>query len=135
MLFSETAFMRDFNAEDHAEESNCTEALVNAMCAMACNLLDIATTLNSGQFDVSDRLELQNAFMDEARKHIVKHSTKKPTSAQAFAVMFLVELSAGRGRTGSSYIRTAAERTPAELYGDRHQPWQISRWGVHTLTT
>ena len=136
MLFSEVPFLNHFMSNYKGSGSYCSESLLNAICAMGCNLLhdsDSKPSLHSG---ISDRNELQTAFLQEARNHMNADALTSLPTVQAFAVIFLVEMSAGRARIASSYLRYAAESLPAEVQGpyDR-DTWEVSRWGIHTLNT
>lgn len=137
MLFSELSFLNDFIRGEEGHSAYCSNNLVNAICAMACNILPAGDLPAGAVREVSDRAELQRAFLDEARADL-KDTVKRQwlTSLQTFAVIFLVELSAGRARVASTYLRFAADNLPSQVQ-DSYKPevWEASRWGIHTLNT
>ena len=105
MLFNENDFKRDFRLR---QETHCSAPLVNAICAMACNLHDDATMTQS--WNVRENAQaLREGFMGEAKKMAIWMPKERMTTIQAFAVMYLVELSAGRARIASSYLRIAVD--------------------------
>ena len=131
MLFSELDFKHDFHGR---MQTNCSASLVNAICAMGCNLLESE--------DVKDRKNridaatLRDGFMDEARATLTPISYHFLTSVQALAIMFLVELSSGKATKAVGYLRSAVE-----YMANRHQPplseeaYEITVWGLYTLNT
>lgn len=133
MLFGEVDFLKSYSDGD---EVYCSDALVNSVCAMACHLLDSpAPGLLSR--DARDRINLRDGFMAEAR-NLLKPGKELPmTSIQAFAVMYLVELSAGKARTASSYLRCAADNLSLPPDSSQHaeESLQLSARGIHTLNT
>ena len=131
MLFSEMDFKRDFREK---LQTNCSASLVNAVCAMGCNLLDSE--------DVGDRRSridattLRDGFMNEARETLTPTSYGYMTSVQALAVMFLVDLSSGQARKAIGYLRSAVDnmrnRQGPPLSEEANE---ITVWGLHTLNT
>ena len=132
MLFPEVDFLESYRTGD---EKYCSSALVNAICGMACHLLD-SPVPGVTRRDVQDRMNLRNGFMDEARNILTVGPKLPMTSIQAFAVMFAADLSAGKARSAAGYLRCAADhiRTPSESDGGEIAV-QLSQWGVHTLNT
>ena len=133
MLFGEMDFVNSYN---HGDEMYCSAPLVNAICAMACNLLaSPAPGFDSRQ--IADRLNLRNGFMNEARSLLNPAGPLLMTSIQAFAVMYLVDLSAGKARNASAYLRCAADhlKLPKDAQQHAEESLQLSAWGVHTLNT
>ena len=131
MLFSELDFKHDFreNVEIH-----CSTSLVNAICAMACNLLeseDLGTQRN--RIDAS---VLREGFMNEARATLTPSTYGHMTSVQTLAIMFLVELSSGRARKAIGYLRSAVENmnngSGPPLSEEANE---ITMWGLYTLNT
>lgn len=131
MLFSEIDFKHDFKETLH---TNCSASLVNAICAMGCNLLESE--------DVGDRRNridaatLRNGFMNEARATLDPSSYSYMTSVQTLAIMFLVELSSGKARKAIGYLRSAVDNLKTsngpQLSEKAHE---ITVWGLHTLNT
>lgn len=132
MLFSEFEFLECYQ---HDDESYCSTPLVNAICAMACHLLNSPAAGVSAS-DIGDKWKLREAFVEEARVRIDHTSPLPMTSIQAFAILYLAELSFGKARSGAAYLRCAADHL--ETRDPRYQTEaaiQISEWGVHTLNT
>jgi hypothetical protein len=133
MLFGEVDFLKSYRDGD---EDYCSDALVNAVCAMACHLLDSPAPGLIGR-DAMDRFNLRDGFLTEAR-NLLKPGRELPmTSIQAFAVMYLVELSAGKARSATSYLRCAADNItlPRDSLQHAEESLQLSAWGIHTLNT
>ena len=138
MLFNEDNFVTSFRSGD---EEYCSRPLINAMCAMGCHLLSSQSDKSGSKAkervsESRDVMSLRDQFMDEARRLLTQDQYSKMTSIQAFAVMFLSELSSGQARRASSYLRCAADNlieTNAKDSWDNSQ--QQSYWGVHTLNT
>ncbi|MCJ1284530.1 hypothetical protein MMC26_003863 [Xylographa opegraphella] len=133
MLFHEVNFLESYR---NGDEIYCSSALVNAICGMACHLLDSPVPGVSSR-DVQDRMNLRNGFMDEARSLLNLGPRLPMTSIQAFAIMFTADLSAGKARSASGYLRCAADnmRTPSDSSEDGEATLQLSQWGIHTLNT
>ena len=131
MLFSETYFLDSYHKGDDAY---CSSPLVNAICSMACHLLDRDVTTSFQ--DVSDLEQLQSAFMQEARANISPSDHQDMPTLQAFAVLFLAELSSGRARNAVTYLRCAADNLLGQdVDSQADGALEMSRWGIHTLNT
>ena len=131
MLFSELDFKHDFRGYMH---TNCSASLVNAICAMGCNLLESEDF--GGRRNRIDAATLRDGFMNEARANLTPSSYAYMTSIQALAVMFLVELSSGKARKAIGYLRSALDN----LNNSNGPPLseeanEITVWGLHTLNT
>ncbi|MCJ1251730.1 hypothetical protein MMC30_008967 [Trapelia coarctata] len=133
MLFGEVDFLKSYRDGD---EVYCSDALVNAVCAMACHLLD-SPVPGLVTRDARDRMNLRDGFMAETRSLLKPGKELPMTSIQAFAVMYLVELSAGKARNASSYLRCAADNLSLPPDSSQHaeKSLQLSAWGIHTLNT
>lgn len=131
MLFSEVKFLESFENND---VSYCSHALVSAICAMASLLLDDLGDV-SAEPDV-DTTALRELFMDEARARLVPDEYSRITSVQAFGVMFLADLSSGKARKATGYLRAAVDSLKA-LDSDSESPevLEILTWGLHSLNT
>ena len=131
MLFSELDFKHDF--KDNVQ-AHCSASLVNAICAMGCNLLDREEI--DDRRNRIDAATLRDGFLNEARTSLTPTSYGYMTSVQALAVMFLVELSSGKARKAIGYLRSAVDNMK-----NRHGPLlseeasDITVWGLHTLNT
>lgn len=131
MLFSELDFKHDLSAN---MQTNCSASLVNAICAMGCNLLESE--------DVGDRRNridaatLRDGFMNEARAALTPSSYCYMTSIQTLAVMFLVELGSGKARKAIGYLRSAVDNlTNSNGAPLSEEANEITVWGLHTLNT
>ncbi len=131
MLFSELDFKHDFRGNT---DTNCSASLVNAICAMGCNLLESE--------DVRDRRNridaatLRDGFMNEARVTLTPSSYGYMTSVQTLAIMFLVELSSAKARKAVGYLRSAVDNMKdgsGPPLSDEAK--EITVWGLHTLNT
>ncbi|KAL8945758.1 MAG: hypothetical protein Q9222_007747 [Ikaeria aurantiellina] len=129
MLFSELDFRRSFESSD---ETYCSSALVNAICAMACHLID-------GDEEYVKDLDvdaLATGFMNQARHEVRPQDYTRLTSVQALAIMYLADLSAGRARSATGYLRAAVEfLRAANLDGQSSEARELSSWGIQTLNT
>lgn len=131
MLFSELDFKHDFKQN---MQNNCSASLVNAICAMGCNMLeseDVEDTRHR-----IDSATLRDGFMNEARASLSPSSYGYMTSVQTLAVMFLVELSSGKARKALGYLRSAVDNLNTSN-GPPHsqEANDITVWGLHTLNT
>ncbi|KAL8771049.1 MAG: hypothetical protein Q9209_003468 [Squamulea sp. 1 TL-2023] len=128
MLFSEVDFKESFRTND---DTYCSPALVNAICAMACHLVDAHDIDEDVDVDT-----LAKGFMDEARHAVLPQNYTLLTSVQALAIMYLADLSSGRARSATGYLRAAVEfLKAAELDGQSPAAREISSWGIQTLNT
>lgn len=131
MLFSELDFKHDFQENVQA---HCSASLVNAICAMGCNLLD-SEEIDDRRNRI-DAATMRDGFLNEARTSLTPASYGYTTSVQALAVMYLVELSSGRARQAIGYLRSAVDNMK-----NRHGPLlsdeasDITAWGLYTLNT
>lgn len=127
MLFSEKHFMESFRNEDH---TYCTPVLVNVMCAMGCFLL-----VDEGG-DEKDAKRLGARFLEQVYRNIATEDQKKPTFATTYAMLFLVELSAGQARKAASHLRLAVESLhKADTSGFAPEAFEIVSWGIHAMNT
>lgn len=131
MLFSEMDFRKDFIDD---EEGYCSVPLVNAICAMACNLLEGEHAHE--QRSSVEAETLRDGFMDEARRTLTPDSYRRMTSVQTFAIMYLVEVSEGKARNAGGYLRSAVDCMNMDhgLQYDEEIK-EITLWGLHTLNT
>ncbi|KAL8666105.1 MAG: hypothetical protein Q9168_007553 [Polycauliona sp. 1 TL-2023] len=128
MLFSEIDFKESFRTNS---DTYCSPALVNAICAMACHMLDSKDIEEDVDVDT-----LVQAFMNQARHEVLPQNYTLLTSVQALAVMYLADLSSGKARSATGYLRAAVEFLKAtELDGQSPAAREISSWGIQTLNT
>ena len=131
MLFGEVEFLESFQKND---TTYCSHALVSAICAMASHLLDDLGDV-AAERDV-DTTALRELFMDEARERLAPEEYSRITSVQAFGVMFLADLSSGKARKATGYLRAAVDSLKG-LDSDCASPeiLEILTWGLHCLNT
>ena len=138
MLFSESDFL---NAYENGDETYCSSALVNSICAMGCILLDNPRknrelTEEYPGDTYQDAIQLRGAFIAEARARLPPKSYNDWTSIHAFAVIHLVELSSGKARSATAYIRSAADYMKISAPSEQtNEAIQLAYWGIHTLNT
>ena len=129
MLFSELDFKESFR---NRLEIYCSAPLVNAICAMGCHLLD--GEYGRDRRKVIDAATLADGFMAEAKSTLTRERYHFMTSIQAFAVMYLVELSAGRARSAIGYLRSAVENLKSTNGPEQSEEAnELTFWGVYTL--
>ena len=129
MLFSELDFKQDFKGNI---EINCSASLVNAICAMGCNMLESEDVDRRSRIDAAT---LRDGFMNEARATLTPDSYGYMTSVQTLAIMFLVELSSGKARKGVGYLRSAVDNLNINRSPLSEEANEITMWGLHTLHT
>lgn len=128
MLFSEVDFKESFRTNS---DTYCSSALVNAICAMACHMVNVNELEDEVNIDA-----LASAFMDQARHEVLPQNYTLLTSVQALAVMYLADLSSGKARSASGYLRASVEfLKAAELDGQSAAAREISSWGIQSLNT
>ena len=131
MLFSEPDFMHSYTSEEH---NYCSSPLVNVICGMACHLLvDFKPAEDNRQ---RSAMQLRDEFIDEA-KHLLDPSVSTHmTSIQTLAVLYLADLSNGRARNATAYLRSAADSLRSHLWGQQSDAvTELSLWGIQTLNT
>lgn len=129
MLFSELDFKHSFRTND---KTYCSTALVNAICAMGCHLL--ATNMNDSVGKDVDIMTLKEGFLKEAREYLLPESYLDMTSIQTFAVMYLVDVSSGKARNATGYLRCAVENLKSIKRDDQSdEARELSDWGIQTL--
>lgn len=131
MLFSEEDFKHSFHTRD---STHCSSAMVNAICAMACHLLGMEEQgLIGATMDTSTLREL---FLAEARICMDPESYCHMTSVQAFAIMYLAEVSSGKAQSATGYLRAAVESLK-QSNENRQSPAarEICAWGLQSLNT
>ncbi|KAL8649438.1 MAG: hypothetical protein Q9210_004393 [Variospora velana] len=130
MLFDDEQFMFSFRT---CQDTYCSPPLVNAMCAMGCNVLRSEWR---GDGEVSGGINhLQSKFMDEVEGLLMDSEASKMTTIQTWAIMFLVELSLGNGLIATAYIRHATESLleKSEPNEQAKAFAEVSSWGILTL--
>lgn len=130
LIFSEVHFMASYRNRSNLY---CSPSMVNAICAMGCRFFDFAP-----EYDTKPRIDpkdLGDKFMEEARSQIKPDSYYKMSTLQAFAIMFLVDLSAGKGSRASSYLRIAAEKLNSRIDSQYStESAEIASWGLYVIS-
>lgn len=129
LILSEVHFMASYKNRSNLY---CSLSLVNAICAMGCRFYESSP---HPELDPSiDAKILGERFLAEARSHITADICNKMTTLQTFAIMFLMELSGGKGSRAASYLRLAADHLNKRL-NDQHytESTEIASWGLYTL--
>lgn len=128
-LFSEGQFVHSYHAGRNGDNSYCSTLLVNALCARACYLhLPLET-------DTIDFRKLGEDFV-EAVKNAVEPGDCKLTTIQAYAAMFLVEITRGDALMANAYLEIAVNslsqvKNQAQL--DASDVWKNTVWGLQEL--
>ncbi len=129
MLFSESDFKTDYQTHN---ETHCSSSLVNAICAMACHLVEGEESENK----LKDLEILRKGFLNEALAYLNPDNYRHLTSIQTFAIIYLAELSAGRAQSAYAYLRSAIDYlTEATSDQQSSRALELSGWGVQTLNT
>ena len=136
MLFSELDFKRDFQANNPV---HCSRPLVNAICAMACYLYE-NKQVGDGKFvdlqTTTNTTTLRKGFLDEAKRSLHPAYYRLMTSVQAFAIMYLIDLSSGKARSALGFLEAALDGLHA--IGDSRQSLEakeLTFWGLRTIKT
>ena len=127
MLFSEHHFLRAFRS---TESRYCSPALVNAVCAMGCHLLEYD---GSRKVEPQQATTLREGFLAEARKSLIPEFHLDMTSIQSLAIMYLVEVGSGKARIAMGYLRCAVENIRTVTDEQTTESYEITRWGINTL--
>lgn len=133
MLFDQTNFMSSFK---NCEDTYCSAALVNAICAMSCHLhhrADLNQDLEYGQDEID---YLRTTFMEEVYSNLKGAEYSKMTVIQSYAILFLVELGCGSGQLATSHLRLATESCFAKQQAEQNPESEgVATLGVLTLHT
>lgn len=131
MVFSELDFKQSFQAN---VETYCSSPMVNAICAMACHLLDNKEVEAIG--DGVNTSSLREAFMTEARVGLPPDVYHRITSIQTLAIMYLVDVSSRKARRATGYLRSAVEHLERmDRMEQSAEAIEISVWGIQALNT
>ena len=131
MLFSELDFKHSFRSN---EGKYCSPALVNAICAMACHLLENENA-GSPRAESPQAATLREGFLNSARASLTPEVYREVTSVQALAIMYLVEVSSGKARSAMGYLRSAVENMKNIKENQSAESMEITKWGINTLNT
>ncbi|KAI9750970.1 MAG: hypothetical protein M4579_006230 [Chaenotheca gracillima] len=132
MLFSESLFREGFQSDRTG--GYCTSALVNVICAVACDFLQSPAGDEAGAA-YPDIDEMRESLAVEGRALIKSQDEVELTRIQAIAVLALSESNAGQGSRAASLIKLASiellRATPHVSAQD--DVWEISSWGILSL--
>lgn len=98
-LFHEGNFVSNYQTNTHR---HCSHVLVNAICAMACQM----HTKQKHRKDQVDYESLGIRFMNAARS-LVRPEIEDLSTVQALNIMFLFDYSRGKGHRASTYLKIA----------------------------
>ena len=126
MFFSERHFMDSFKNHNRIY---CSPALVNAICALGCRYcMD-----DHGTMEVTIK-RLGDRFTQQAGAELRAERSMTPLSVVTYAIMFLIELSAGRARDAFSHLRLATDSMQdIDRYGWSDEALQITMFGIQAL--
>ena len=132
MLFDQRRFLHSFQSRT---DEYCSVSMVNVICAMACHLLHDSWDINVTRREFTS--SLRDRFMYETKVSVLDDQDyKKMTTLQTYAIMFLVDLSSGRGLFASSHLRLAVENLLAKTATDQGpEAQEVSTWGILTMHT
>lgn len=130
MLFSESDFKSDFQTRG---KTHCSSSLVNAICAMACHLLEAEHASSRSKADLK---LVRDGFLNEALASLSPENYHHLTSIQTFAIIYLAETSDGRANSAYPYLRSATDYLNASKPDQQNvRAYELSGWGIHTLKT
>ncbi|KIW05900.1 uncharacterized protein PV09_03094 [Verruconis gallopava] len=125
MFFSERHFLDSFKNRNGVY---CSSALVNAICAMGCRYCEDVTGSKVAITRLGDR------FTQQVWAELKLEKVLTPLSAVTYAIMFLVELSAGDARAASSHLRLATDSLrEVNKFGWSEEAFQITFFGINAL--
>lgn len=128
-FFSEGHFVHSYHKGSSESDGYCSSLLVNALCAMACHL---HLALDS---DTVDFRELGVEFADAVREEMIADDFRL-TTIQAYAAMFLVEITRGNALLAQSYLDIAANslsRVDSRVRKSSGNVWKCTVWGIQEL--
>lgn len=128
MLFDEAYFLSSLRA---CADTYCSAPLVNAICAMSCHLLH--DTWEDEETTLRNLTTLRAGFMNEARVLLRGSDSSKITSIQTYAIMFLIEISAGDGLMGAAHLRMATEALIDKTPEQSPEAMELTACGIVTL--
>jgi hypothetical protein len=127
MLFHESRFVSSLKANNL---TYCTPSLVNAICAMGCCFMA------DEQGNNQEAIKYRERFVRQAHIELKNEGEMIPASSVAYAIIFLVELSAGQARTAISHLRLAVESLrQVDRSSWSEEAFEITSFGLHTLNT
>jgi hypothetical protein len=127
MLFSERHFMGSYRQRNRAY---CTNSLINAICALGCCYEEDEQGNNGASKRLGER------FAQQVLTETKNEAQMTPVSAVTYAILFLVELSSGKGASAFSHLRLAVESLREVSAGNwSEEAFEITSFGIHTLNT
>lgn len=128
MLIDERSFLVSFH---DCLDTYCSDALVNAICALSCQLLH-----NGWDDDEETKMGIDSLglkFMEQVRALMKTAHPHSMTTCQTYAIMFLVELGLGKGQAATAHLRLAVE-----ILAVRQATFdsdEAASWGILSLHT
>ena len=109
MLFDEIRFRQDYQNDCSI---HCSKSLFNAVCAMACFLYETRAEQGGDwrSYRSAETTLMRKAFVNEAMTSLKSSHQTELTDVQAFAIMFLVNLSSGKAGSAVGYLKTAMDK-------------------------
>ncbi|TLD36309.1 hypothetical protein E2P81_ATG03198 [Venturia nashicola] len=127
MLFSERHFMGSYRNKN---KIYCTPSLINAICALGCCYEED----EQGNSVASKRMG--ERFAQQVLIETKNETQMTPVSAVTYAILFLVELSSGKGASAFPHLRLAVESLRKIPVGNwSAEAFEITSFGIHTLNT
>jgi hypothetical protein len=134
MLIDQTNLLTSFR---DCQDTHCSPALVNAICALSCQLLHNGWDDDENIKGSIDSLGVK--FMNEVRSLMNLADPVSMTSCQTYAIMFLVELGLGKSQAASSHLRLAVEILAVRQPMFEEKPFsdseEVASWGILSLHT
>lgn len=108
----------------------CTNSLINAICALGCCYEEDEQGNNGASKRMGER------FTQQVLIETKNETQMTPVSAVTYAILFLVELSSGKGASALSHLRLAVESLRMISVGKwSEEAFEITSFGIHTLNT
>lgn len=127
MLFSERHFMGSYRNKN---KIYCANSLINAICALGCCYEEDEQGNNGASKRMGER------FAQQVLIETKNETQMTPVSAVTYAILFLVELSSGKGASAFSHLRLAVESLRKISVGNwSPEAFEITSFGIHTLNT
>ncbi|RDI78713.1 hypothetical protein Vi05172_g11297 [Venturia inaequalis] len=127
MLFSERHFMGSYRNKN---KIYCTNSLINAICALGCCYEEDEQGNNAASKRMGER------FAQQVLCETKNETQMTPVSAVTYAILFLVELSSGKGASAYTHLRLAVESLRKISVGNwSAEAFEITSFGIHTLNT
>jgi hypothetical protein len=125
MFFSERHFIDSFKARNR---TYCSPALVNAICALGSRYC-----IARGGNEVAIT-RLGDRFTQQVWADLRAEKSMTPVSLVVYAIMFLVQVSAGQARDAFSHLRLAVDSlADIDRDGWSDEAFQVTFFGIQTV--